>query len=219
MLIRRSRRTAPGCSPRNSRSCTARGLRPLMRAARRTASRGPRCRVPVRVSRSRAVSASGARTNAAVPSHAAPSSHSSGPYAISSSLPRGGARSAACPIPRPVHQVPAAVGPAAGEVPHRAPQRVAPPAQHTSRYARPDSWARRRRRHGRRPGQAGRRCARCRSACSSRFGPRGELRREPVHVLSVLPAARRAAPRGPVSVVAEELHVHSLTWPCGGARG
>jgi hypothetical protein len=53
------------------------------------------------VSRERAWSGSGAWTSRAVPSQAAPSSDSSGPYATSPSPPDGRARSASGPVPRP----------------------------------------------------------------------------------------------------------------------
>jgi hypothetical protein len=161
------------------------------------------------------VSGSGARTNTAVPSQAEPSSDSSGPYAIS--VPVGRHREVGgLPRAEAEHQVPVAAGPAAGEVPHGAPQRVAPPAQqhvpvHTGLVVGLVE--------GERPG--GGRIGQVHDvhAAGGRVTVVGEgraagdhLRRKPVHVGPVLfqqlVAQRRGA--GPITVVAEELHAPSL---------
>ena len=77
----------------------------------------------------RAASGSGARTSTAVPSQVAPSSDSSGPYAISSSGVWRHGKVGGLPGAEAEHQVAITSGPAAGEVLMVRPEKFAPPAQ------------------------------------------------------------------------------------------
>src|SRR5215472_10682808 len=169
----------------------------------------------------RAVSASRARTSTAVPSQVAPSSDSSGPYAISSSRSGGTARSAAGPAPRPSTRYRVTAVPAAGEVPHGTPQQVAPPAQqhvpvHSGLVAGLIE--------GERAGGRGIWQADDVHAAGGRPAVAGEGRAAgdhlllvPVHVGPVL-LKQLAAQRhrtGPVTVKAEELHARNLDHHAG----
>jgi hypothetical protein len=165
----------------------------------------------------RAVSGSGARSRTAVPSQVAPIVGQQravrnqlvpvGRYGRVDGLPRAEAE----------HEVPVATGPAAGKIPHGSLQRVAPPAQqHVPVHAGlVVGLVERERASGGGVGQVD-----DVHAAGGRFAVTGErratgdhLRRVPVHVRPMLfhqlVAQRHRA--GPIAVVAEELHVHSLS--------